>query len=67
MTTSRQFAALVLFLVAALSMAWLQAAPAPQAGEEGFTPLFNGKDFTGWIYGHPSERHREQERPRLPD
>src|SRR5438132_555542 len=26
------------------------AAAAP-AAEEGFTPLFNGKDFTGWVYG----------------
>jgi hypothetical protein len=23
----------------------------PQAQEEGFTPLFNGKDLTGWVYG----------------
>jgi hypothetical protein len=23
----------------------------PQADERGFTPLFNGKDFTGWVYG----------------
>jgi len=29
------------------------AAPAiaPAANEEGFTPLFNGKDLTGWVYG----------------
>jgi hypothetical protein len=29
------------------------AAPMPpaQQAEPGFTPLFNGKDFTGWIYG----------------
>lgn len=23
----------------------------PSAQEEGFTPLFNGKDLTGWVYG----------------
>lgn len=23
----------------------------PQGDEQGFTPLFNGKDFTGWVYG----------------
>lgn len=23
----------------------------PQAQETGFTPLFNGKDLTGWVYG----------------
>jgi hypothetical protein len=23
----------------------------PQGDEPGFTPLFNGKDFTGWVYG----------------
>lgn len=51
MTTSRPFAALVLLLAGAASIAWLQAAPVPQAAEPGFTPLFNGKDFTGWIYG----------------
>ena len=51
MTTSRRFAALVLFFAAALSMAWLQAAPAPRQAEPGFTQLFNGKDLTGWVYG----------------
>ena len=24
---------------------------APMQGEQGFTPLFNGKDLTGWVYG----------------
>ena len=51
MTTSRTCAALVLSLVAAVSIAWLQAAPAPQQAEPGFTQLFNGKDLTGWVYG----------------
>ena len=55
MKTSCQFAALVLFLVAALSMAWLQAAPAPRQAEPGFTQLFNGKDFTGWVYGQRAD------------
>jgi len=29
----------------------LNAAPSPQEKEPGFTSLFNGKDFTGWVYG----------------
>lgn len=36
-------------LVAGLGLAGLAAAP--QAQEQGFTPLFNGKDLTGWVYG----------------
>ncbi|HXG62272.1 MAG TPA: DUF1080 domain-containing protein [Planctomycetota bacterium] len=32
-------------------LAWAAAlAAAGQAGEEGFTPLFNGKDLSGWTY-----------------
>ena len=27
------------------------AAAVPQGVEQGFTSLFNGKDFTGWVYG----------------
>ena len=23
----------------------------PQGPDQGFTTLFNGKDFTGWVYG----------------
>ena len=51
MNTSRAFAALVVFLAGAVSIARLNAAPPPQEKEPGFTSLFNGKDFTGWIYG----------------
>ena len=51
MTTIRMYAALITLVAVAISMTWLQAAPAPQQTEPGFTQLFNGKDFTGWIYG----------------
>ena len=39
----------VLILVGGLGLAGM-AAP-PQAQEQGFTTLFNGKDLTGWVYG----------------
>jgi hypothetical protein len=32
-------------------LAWAGMAAGPQAQEQGFTPLFNGKDLTGWVYG----------------
>jgi hypothetical protein len=51
MNTSRTLAALLALFIGSASMAWLQAAPLPQQAEPGFTPLFNGKDFTGWVYG----------------
>ena len=35
----------------ALAMTPLRPGAAGQADEKGFTTLFNGKDFTGWIYG----------------
>ncbi len=28
---------------------------APQAKEQGFTPLFNGKDLSGWVYGRRAD------------
>lgn len=34
-----------------LTFAGLTAFAADAKTEEGFTPLFNGKDLTGWIYG----------------
>jgi hypothetical protein len=34
--------------VSAIALLALAACAAPPAAEEGFTPLFNGKDFTGW-------------------
>jgi hypothetical protein len=51
MNTTRSLAVLMALLIGAGSIAWLNAAPAPQQAEPGFTALFNGKDFTGWIYG----------------
>ena len=51
MNTSRTLAALLALLIGSASMAWLQAAPVRQETEPGFTSLFNGKDFTGWVYG----------------
>jgi hypothetical protein len=51
MNSSRPFVVLMVLLTAAASIAWLQAAPLPQETEPGFTSLFNGKDFTGWVYG----------------
>ena len=38
-------------LAAATTVVLSAAMPAPQEKESGFTPLFNGKDFTGWVYG----------------
>lgn len=38
----RRFSAAALFLA-------LGCSSAPTAGADGFTPLFNGKDFTGWV------------------
>jgi hypothetical protein len=51
MTTSRALTLLMACLVAATAIVLSAAVPATQAREEGFTPLFNGKDFTGWVYG----------------
>ncbi len=31
------------------------ASGAPRAQDEGFTPLFNGKDLTGWVYGRRAD------------
>jgi hypothetical protein len=51
MKTSRVFVALMILFAGCVSVAVLAAAPALQDKEAGFTPLFNGKDFTGWVYG----------------
>ena len=44
-----------LFQAAFLALSLIPAAAVPGAEqkkvEEGFTPLFNGKDLTGWVYG----------------
>lgn len=34
----------------------LMAGAVPQDPEEGFTPLFNGRDLTGWVYGRRGDR-----------
>ena len=51
MFTSRVFTLAAVLLAGAVSLTLMAAAPASQNAETGFTPLFNGKDFTGWIYG----------------
>jgi hypothetical protein len=51
MNMSRPFAALIVLLAGVASIVVSGAVPAPQDQKEGFTPLFNGKDFTGWVYG----------------
>jgi hypothetical protein len=40
-----------LIICSLLLTAVLAADDAPKPAEEGFTPIFNGKDLTGWIYG----------------
>lgn len=39
-------------VLAALPLAGIAA---PQAKEQGFTPLFNGKDLSGWVYGRRAD------------
>jgi hypothetical protein len=51
MNTSRPFVVLMACLSAAMPIVLPAAVPPAHGTEEGFTPLFNGKDFTGWIYG----------------
>jgi len=51
MNMSRPFAVLMMLLAAGASLLLAGAAQAPQQKEDGFTRLFNGKDFTGWVYG----------------
>lgn len=51
MNTSRTCVALVVLAAGTVSTAAFNALPAAQDSEAGFTPLFNGKDFAGWIYG----------------
>lgn len=43
--------ALLLFGAFVLPLLPAMAAIVPQKAEPGFTPLFNGKDLTGWVYG----------------
>jgi len=51
MNTPRPLAALLILLAAAASAVVTGAVPTPQDKDEGFTPLFNGRDFSGWVYG----------------
>jgi hypothetical protein len=51
MITSRAIALLSACFIAAVSIAAARPALSAQGADPGFTPLFNGKDFTGWIYG----------------
>jgi hypothetical protein len=51
MNQSRPFGVLMMLLAVGTSLVLAGAAQAPQQMEDGFTPLFNGKDFTGWVYG----------------
>ena len=51
MHITRPLVALIALATGVVAVVVLSAAPAPQADEKGFTPLFNGKDFSGWIYG----------------
>jgi len=48
-------------LVAFLGFAMMPIAArgVTQAQDEGFTPLFNGKDLTGWVYGRRGERENK--------
>jgi hypothetical protein len=36
--------------------------PSEQPQENGFTPLFNGKDLTGWVYGRRRDRENKSGR-----
>jgi hypothetical protein len=51
MSMSRPFILLMACLAAAMTVVLSAAMPVPQEKEAGFTPLFNGKDFSGWVYG----------------
>ena len=46
----------VLIAVAVASVAWTAHG---QQAERGFTPLFNGKDLTGWVYGRRGEKENK--------
>jgi Domain of Unknown Function (DUF1080) len=43
------------FLLVVACLAAAGVAIVPQAPEKGFTPLFNGKDLTGWRYGRRAD------------
>jgi hypothetical protein len=51
MFTLRTFVLIAAAIVGTAAAMLTASAPAVQGAEPGFTPLFNGKDFTGWIYG----------------
>ena len=47
----RQSISATLIALGALALGAAAAGPAAQSVEEGFSPLFNGRDLTGWVYG----------------
>jgi hypothetical protein len=51
MFTLRSLAVITAALAGAAAVMLAASAPSAQDAEPGFTPLFNGKDFTGWVYG----------------
>lgn len=51
--------ALVTLAVLLLSLTLLRADDKPQS-EEGFTPIFNGKDLTGWTYGKTKGKNGQE-------
>ena len=46
----------LLIVVAVIAAAWTAHG---QPAEQGFTPLFNGKDLTGWVYGRRGEKENK--------
>jgi hypothetical protein len=44
----------VLWVAIVLCLAASWTSPLAHSQEDGFTPLFNGKDLTGWVYGQRS-------------
>jgi hypothetical protein len=49
--TYRRIAPCAVCLFALAAAALVPAADTPSSNDEGFTPLFNGKDTAGWVYG----------------
>jgi hypothetical protein len=51
-----------------LSVAFAFAADDPKPAEDGYTSIFNGKDFTGWVYGKKGNgENKEGEGYRIKD
>ena len=62
MPASRRCAVLVplMLLVGSVTGCAGRADAADEAGEKGFTKLFNGKDLTGWMYGTDKGKEKKQ-------